>query len=207
MKESVSKERTKRMGGIRPDGTRKKMLALMGSPRKNGNIARMLSLAVESAEAAGYETETVNLYETEISPCTGCMVCRHGVCPIADGMAAIIDKIKACDVLTLAAPTYWANVPGAVKNALDRLAGAVMDDDWLIPKPKLKGSQRYFLITACTTPAPFSRLAGQSGGALRAMREVFKTAGMRSMGCAVYAGTRGKKELPRRLVKKIKGRF
>lgn len=41
----------------------KKLLAISGSPRKDGNADKMLSLAIRSAEEAGWQTNTIWLYE------------------------------------------------------------------------------------------------------------------------------------------------
>ena len=54
----------------------KKMLALLGSPRKNGNIAKMLDLAIASAKQIGYEVDFIDLYDCNIKYCKGCMACK-----------------------------------------------------------------------------------------------------------------------------------
>lgn len=183
----------------------KTALAILGTPRKNGNLAQMLDAAVEAAKAAGYKVTNIFLYDQDIAPCTGCMGCKaSGVCRIRDGIVPLREGLLRCDLLILAAPTYFANIPGPVKTMLDRLVGAVMDDNaGPIPKPRLSKRQEYLLLTTCNTPAPFDRLAGQSSGALRAMREVFHVAGMRCRGKIVFAGTRGKIHPPGRILKRI----
>lgn len=171
-----------------------KVLTIFASPRKNGNIARMLSAAEEGAQMAGHEVVRVNLYDHPLLQCTGCMACRKtGLCPLPDELGEIREALYGCGAVVLAAPTYFANVPGPVKTLFDRMAGAVMDEGPTgIPKGKLSRRQKYLLLTACTTPAPFDRLCGQSTGALRAMGEFFKTAGMRPMGSFVFAGSKGR---------------
>lgn len=188
---------------------RKHLLAIMGSPRKHGRIAEMLKVAVSAAEKAGYITEVYDLYSKNIGYCTGCMACRRdGVCKISDDLPELREKLLSCDMVVLAAPTYFANVPAPVKNLFDRLAGAVMDDNnGPIPKPRLKKSQRYLLLTACTTPAPFDRFAGQSSGCLRAMDEFFRTGGMSCAGKIVCAGTRNLNELPAKVERRIERAF
>ena len=91
------------------------------------------------------------------------MKCREdGLCILHDDLAAIREKLCACDVVILAAPTYFANIPGPVKNLFDRLSGAVMGESSRgIPKGKLSRRQKYLLLTACTTPAPFDKIFGQ----------------------------------------------
>ncbi|MBT9776641.1 flavodoxin family protein [Clostridium sp. MCC353] len=185
----------------------KKMLALLGSPRVHGNIASMLSCAVTEAERLGYQVNVVNLYEKKIGYCRGCMGCKQsGICVIDDDLGEIRTMLKECDAVVLAAPVYFANVPGIVKNMFDRLVGAVMDDnDSPVPKPRLSKNQTYYLLTACNTPFPFSVLGGQSTGAVRAMKEFFHISGMRYGGAAVFAGTRKKNGISKKMERKIAG--
>ncbi|MDR1514438.1 MAG: flavodoxin family protein [Synergistaceae bacterium] len=182
----------------------KKMLAILGSPRENGNISKMLDCVVISAKDAGWQVDIVNLYEQNIAWCKGCGACqKSGICVINDDIGPIRQTLIACDVVALAAPTYFANVPGPVKNMFDRLVGAVMDDRGFVPKPRLRKTQQYLLLTACNTPFPFNRLARQSTGATRAMKEFFHIAGMKKLGQVVFAGSRNKTELPPAIRKKI----
>lgn len=44
-------------------GSKKKMLAILASPRKKGNVAKMLNVAVKEAENQGYDIELIHLYE------------------------------------------------------------------------------------------------------------------------------------------------
>ncbi|MCL1964196.1 MAG: flavodoxin family protein [Firmicutes bacterium] len=183
----------------------KKVLAILGSPKTNGNAAKMLDIAIDQAEKQNYEVTRVNLYEKSIAYCTGCMKCRvDGVCVIKDDLQEIRRQLIECDLVIISSPTYFANVPAVVKNLFDRLAGAVYDDNHgMIPKPKLSSAQRYILMTTCNTPAPFDRLAGQSAGSIRAMKEFFHISGMKCKGIVVFAGTRKAKEIPAGIVRKI----
>ena len=147
------------------------------------------------------------LYEKKIAYCTGCMLCKpNGICAIKDDVAEVRDLLLNCDAVVLSTPTYFANVPAIVKNMFDRLVGAIMDDNKnSIPKPRLSKRQRYLLMTTCNTPPPFSWLCGQSRGTLRAMDEFFHISGMSRMGSVVFAGTRGKTEIPAAVQAKIQG--
>lgn len=182
-----------------------KILAVFASPRRDGNINKMLEAALEGARGLGHTVERIDLYQQKLQPCTGCMRCREkGVCVLKDALAPLREALLTCDTVVLAAPTYFANVPGPVKTLFDRLAGAVMEERaGGVPKGRLSPKQKYLLLTACTTPFPFDRLCGQSGGALRAMREFFKTAGMRPMGTFVFAGSKGR-QVSERLLAKIR---
>ncbi len=187
----------------------KRLLAIMGSPKKGGKTAAMLSTAVYAAKKAGYQIEVYDLYGKNIGCCLGCMKCREsGVCVQHDDLDELREKLIACDMAVLAAPTYFANVPAPVKAIFDRLAGTVLDDsEGMAPKPRLKAGKRYLLLTACSTPSPFDRLAGQSSGCLRAMDVFFHSAGMRCAGKIVCAGTKSLTQLPQGIERRIRRVF
>lgn len=183
---------------------KKKMLAILGSPHKNGTTAVMLDCAVKAALSDGWEVTTIYLTQKQIAYCTGCRSCiKTGDCFQKDDIREIADLLKKCDRVVLAAPTYWANVPAIVKNLFDRLLGTVMEETTTFPQPRLSPKQEYLLLTSCNTPFPFSWLCGQSKGSLRAMNEFFKTSGMRRLGSVVFSDATGKTELPAKIVKKI----
>lgn len=167
----------------------KKLLALLAGPHRDGATAAMLDCAVRAAESAGWEARRVFLYEKDLALCTGCRRCtRTGLCVRQDDIRELTALWTECGAVILAAPTYWANVPAALKNLFDRMLGPAMEDTRRFPKPRAFAGKRYQLLTSCKTPFPFSVLAGQSTGALRAMKEFCRTAGMKCMGCAAYPG-------------------
>lgn len=184
-----------------------KVLAVYGSPRKNGNLAQMMDIAVGRAKKLGYEVVSYHLYEMQIAFCKGCMACKkNGICVIHDDIDTIREHLLDCDLVVISSPTYFANVSALVKNMFDRLTGAIMDDNdskRILPKPKLSSRQQFILMTACNTPAPFDKLGGQSSGCIKSMYEFFHTSGMRCRGKVVFAGTRGKNQVPDSIVKKI----
>ena len=130
----------------------KTLLAILGSPHKSGSTAAMLLCATSAAKRAGWQVQTINLYEKNIAFCRGCRVCiETGRCPHQDDSQEIAALLKSCDAVVLAAPAYWANVPAAVKNMFDRLLGTAMGEKSARPQPRLSRSQRYLLLTACNT--------------------------------------------------------
>lgn len=182
----------------------KKLLAVSGSPHQNGATATMLEYVMQEAEKKGWAVSRVNLYEKNIAFCNGCRACvRTGVCIQSDDIIELSQLLKDCDMVVLAAPTYWANVPAIVKNMFDRLLGVAMEETDDFPKPRLSAQQKYVLLTACNTPFPFSFLCGQSSGAIRSMKKFFKTAGMKYSGKFVLTNTKEHFELSKRAKKKI----
>lgn len=181
----------------------KRLLAISGSPHKDGAAGRMLDYAVQLAKQQGCQVDFVNLYEKRIAYCNGCRTClKTGNCVQEDDIQVIGRLLKACDAVVLAAPVYWANVPAIVKNMFDRLLGTAMEETGTFPKGKLSRRQKYILLTSCNTPAPFAALCGQSTGAVRSMKEFFTTSGMKYAGKCVWAGKK-KKTMPRHMKRKI----
>lgn len=181
----------------------KKVLAILGSPHTNGTTAAMLNLAIHEAEKQGLSVTKINLYEKNLSFCTGCRACMDTqICVQNDDIQEIAALIHECQIVILAAPVYWANVPAPVKNLFDRLLGTAMEETSTFPKPRLQG-KKYALLTSCNTPSPFSWIFRQSRGALHNMDEFFKTAGMKPIGKVVCANAKNKKELPKQMIRKI----
>lgn len=180
----------------------KKVLGILGSPRKNGKVATVLSKILDTAELNGHEVKQVDLYDMKMEFCRGCMTCRTtGKCIIDDGLNGLALEIVSSDVVVLAAPTYWANVPAVVKNLFDRMAGYVMKSEkGKPPKPLCSKNQKYILVTACTTGFPFNVIFSQSTGATRAMNEFFKRAGMSNNGIITLTNTWVTENIPSKIL-------
>jgi len=100
----------------------KKVLAIVGSPRKE-NTYRLVEAVVEAvAKKTNVEKELVHLAEFDIKHCSGCSdYCeKTGECKIQDDMQKLYPKMKEADVLVVGTPTYYWNVTGLVKDFIDR---------------------------------------------------------------------------------------
>lgn len=72
----------------------KKLLAISGSPHKNGATAVMLEYVVQEAGKKGWSVNRINLYEKKIDFCTGCRACiLTGTCVQNDDIK--VRKLKA----------------------------------------------------------------------------------------------------------------
>lgn len=59
----------------------KKLLALLGSPHKDGATGTMLKYVLQEAEQQGWQITSINLYEQNIGYCNGCRTCiKTGNC-------------------------------------------------------------------------------------------------------------------------------
>lgn len=105
----------------------KKIIAINGSPRKNGNTAILLKKALEGAEAQGAETELINLYDLDYKGCISCFACKlkngksYGQCICKDGLTPVLESIKQVDALILGSPIYLGTVTGEMRSFMERL--------------------------------------------------------------------------------------
>ncbi len=102
------------------------VLILQGSPRRLNTEALCRPLT-EELEQNGAAVTYVRLADRQIAPCRGCYACQQvsGVygCAVRDDMYAIIEQIRAADLLILATPIYSWYCTGEMKAMLDRLYG------------------------------------------------------------------------------------
>lgn len=97
-----------------------KALLLNASPKNYGATQEILKILQQSAPQ-GVQTELLCLGDWNIGYCRGCKVCyKTRVCAVEDDMGRFMDKLKETDVLVIAAPSYWADVPGIFKSFIDR---------------------------------------------------------------------------------------
>lgn len=165
---------------------------IMASPRRDGRVARAAHEVEVMGAEAGSRGVVFDLSQMSMYSCCGCMKCRTtGECVYNDHVRMIADSIKRCDMLVIAAPTYWSNMPGTLKVLFDRLVPVLIKDGapGHFPKPLHKG-KRYAIITACSTPWPFNRLLGESSAAVAAIRRVFRYSGFKCVDTIQMAGGR-----------------
>jgi multimeric flavodoxin WrbA len=102
----------------------KKIVAFLGSPRKQGNTAIVLERVLAGARDAGAEVESVFLHGMDLHPCRECLVCQsvpdEPGCAIKDDMAGIYAKVFESNVIVLASPVFCWSVSAQMKILLDR---------------------------------------------------------------------------------------
>ena len=102
-----------------------KVVAISSSPRRDGNTAILLSHVLAELDAAGVETELVQLAGKSLSGCTGCLKCAtaldnhcHGVKD--DGVNECIDKMLAADGILLGTPVFFGDANATMRALIER---------------------------------------------------------------------------------------
>ncbi len=104
----------------------KKVIAINGSPRKNGNTVTLLNKALEGAKSVGAEIELIHLYNISYKGCISCFSCKRKEreywckCAMKDGLSPILEKILHYDVVLLGSPIYLYNITGAMQSFMER---------------------------------------------------------------------------------------
>ena len=86
-----------------------KITVLNGSPRPQGNTAKMTAAFREAAEAAGHTVKEFNVCKMNIHGCLACEYCHgkgEGTCVQKDDMQQIYAELQDTEMLVLASPIY-----------------------------------------------------------------------------------------------------
>jgi len=98
-----------------------KVVAIVGSPRKNGNTEILAAHTLKAIAEEGLATEIIPLAGKDIRPCTACMACAQGEeCSIQDDLMPIYEKMKAADGIILASPVYYGSCTALLKGLMER---------------------------------------------------------------------------------------
>ena len=119
----------------------KKVLILMGSPRKQGNTELLCEELARGAREAGHEVEMVLIRDKNINGCVDCGACRSngGTCVQQDDMQPVYEQIGAADAIVLGSPIYYYTWSSQMKTVLDR---------FYAKSPHLQ-NKTFYLISAC----------------------------------------------------------
>ena len=155
-----------------------KILAINGSPRKEGNTSNIIRAMLEGARSAGAETTEVRLHDIDLKGCMGCLSCRQnpGVCKQKDDLSQYLEALKTCHGYIIGSPIYMYHVAGQMKIFVDRVYSLYISrgqEDGRYDSA-LPNGKTYALVTSQGHPDPerFKRsikwLAGMTGSGLGA---------------------------------------
>ena len=111
----------------------RKIMIVVGSPRKGGNTMTLAKWVADGATGAGAEVEIIDAARLEYKApgCTACMSCQNSeayVCAVKDDAAEILARMPKCSVVVLASPVYFMGFTAQIKHIIDRMYSLVKID-------------------------------------------------------------------------------
>ena len=120
-----------------------KIVAVYGSPRRQGNTARLLQKAVEGARDSGAEVAEIVLRDLKMSPCLEIYGCKNaGECRLQDDFQTARDQILASQGLMLASPVFFYTVSAHTKILMDRFQSLWVKKYWIEKARKVQSNPR-----------------------------------------------------------------
>jgi multimeric flavodoxin WrbA len=102
-----------------------KVIAINGSPKKNGNTFHALSIIGDELKESGIDFEILHIGHKMIHGCTACGKCilnKDEKCSIkTDDLNKWFQQVKKADGILIGSPVYYSGVAGTMKCFLDRL--------------------------------------------------------------------------------------
>ena len=101
-----------------------KVIAINGSPHKEGNTFHALNMVGKELNEAGIEFEIIHIGHKAVHGCLACNSCainHDEKCSIkTDELNEWIQKMKEADGILLGSPVYYSGIAGTMKCFLDR---------------------------------------------------------------------------------------
>lgn len=132
------------------------VVTVLGSPRKQGNTASVLSSFEELARARGHGVERIHTIDHRIGGCTGCAACQKGedlaICVQPDDGPTILRRLVGAEVIVYATPLYCWSYASQMKPLLDRHLSLTAGFRTPQHRSALAGKRLALLVT-CGGPA------------------------------------------------------
>ncbi len=101
-----------------------KVVAFNGSPRKDGNTAKLINYALAELNKEGIDTELLQLSGMQIHGCIACYKCfaaKDRRCAVTgDAINDCLEKMDSADGIIIGSPTYFAGITPEAKALIDR---------------------------------------------------------------------------------------
>ena len=99
-----------------------KVIAVIGSPRKDGASTRITEKIIEGAKAAGHEVSVYRINEMNIRGCQACGYCKANNvdCIQNDDLMPYWKELHECGALIVSAPNYCSQVCGPMITYMNR---------------------------------------------------------------------------------------
>jgi multimeric flavodoxin WrbA len=101
-----------------------RVMTILGSPRREGNTARVLNWIEDRLRADGYDLDAANMLDHNVGGCSECLACKKGtveLCSINDDANALYRRMVAADLVLIAVPVFCWGFPAQIKGLIDRM--------------------------------------------------------------------------------------
>ncbi len=108
-----------------------RIMTILGSPRSEGNTAKVLGWVEDQLKAEGHAVDHVHIIDYQVQGCGECMACKKGrveLCGIRDHANGLFRRMVEADIVLFAAPVFCWGFPAQLKALLDRMF-CLMDFD------------------------------------------------------------------------------
>lgn len=132
----------------------KRVLGIIGSPRKLGNCEIMVK-EISRHISIPHKLRLLRLSDFNILPCKGCYLClmKEQKCKLDDDFYKVLDSIIEADALIVSVPTYFLGANSSLKRFLDRGLTLYAHTEKLWGKPSvgiaiagIEGKEGYTLL-------------------------------------------------------------
>jgi multimeric flavodoxin WrbA len=132
-----------------------KIATILGSARKRGNTAAVLSM-FEAKVASDHALERIDLADYSIEGCLGCDACQKRPgrlgCSRKDDAEGVFQKVLSSDLVIYASPVYVWDFSSQMKTFIDRHYCMVKWTDAPVPEMLMRG-KRAALLATCGSDA------------------------------------------------------
>ena len=116
-----------------------KTVAIVGSPRKEGNCDILVNELVEKLEG---DKQIYFLQDLDMKYCIACQKCQNGPCIMDDDINKIIDEMMEADLFVFSSPIYYGQMSAQAKTLIDRFYQVSQN-----PNKSLKGTKVVQIFT------------------------------------------------------------
>lgn len=104
-----------------------KIVALQGSPHKNGSSNLLAEHFIKGAKEAGHLVTVLDVAHMNMHPCIGCGHCgMNGECVHKDDNKTIRDALLSADMVVFVTPVYYFGMSAQLKAVIDRFYSYTM---------------------------------------------------------------------------------
>lgn len=134
-----------------------KVACVLGSPRREGNTAKITGWVADELKAIGHEVDLVNILDFNIAGCQECYACKRETgfpgCVINDDLPLVVDRLEAADAVIFASPLFAWSYPAQLKALIDRCGSLIYGYPGSPDHASLLDGKPSALLVTCGGPA------------------------------------------------------